>query len=378
MRYDLTIDQKLVKGDARKFLSKECDSTFVRSMAEDDVGDDPKLWKKMAELGWMGILVPEKYGESEMTFLEMAVLLFEMGYACLSSPFFSTAVVGVLTLLEAGTEDQKQALLPDVARGRRKLTLAWTEPYGNYSLTGIRTKAALKEGEYVLTGTKIFVPYAHVSDTIICAARTGEDKGKGEEGISLFLLDRASPALNVEVLRTISGEKLCEVRLEEVKVPSTNLLGKVHGGWPILKKILLKSAVAKCAEMSGGAEKALEMTVSYAKKREQFNRPIGGFQSIQHHCANMLTSVDTSKLMTFQSAWLIASGLPFENEASMTKVWVNESYRQLVSLGHQVMGGLGFMEEIDLQLYFKHAKASELAYGDATFHRELLAERMGL
>lgn len=378
MKYDLSVDQKLVKDSARGFFAKEWNSALTREMAEDHNGYEEDLWKKMAELGWMGLLVPKQYGHSEMTFIDMAVLLYEMGYARFPGPFFSTAVVGVLALLEAGNDEQKQRLLPGVATGKRKLTLGWNEPDGSYLPGGISTSAVLRDDHYVLSGTKLFVPDANIADTILCAARTDKREGSPENGISLFIIDRKSPGLGVELLKTFAGDKLCEVILDNVRVPRNYLLGKINQGWSVLRMVLKKASVAKCAEMSGGAQKVLEMIVDHAKKRIQFDRPIGSFQAVQHHCANMLTYVDTSTLMTYKAAWLISEGLPFEKEASMCKAWVSDFYRKLVALGHQVMGGTGFMEETDLQLYYKHAKASELAFGDACFHRELVAQELGL
>ncbi len=378
MKYDLSIEQKLLKDTAREFFSKEFDTTLVRQMAEDDRGYTVEHWKKMAELGWMGLLIPEQYAPFEMSFLDMAVFLYEMGYARFPGPFFSTVVLGVTTLLEAGNDHQKQDLLPGAARGERILTLAWTEPSGTYLANGISARADLHNDHYVLSGTKLFVPYAHIADTILCAARTDDSQGDSEEGISLFIVDGKSPGLGVEVLSTMAGDKLCEVTLNHVRISRENLLGERNQGWCVLKEVLLKAAVAKCAEMSGGARKVLEMVVDYAKKRVQFGRPIGSFQAIQHHCANILTYVDTSTFMTYHAGWRISEGLSFEKEASMCKAWVSDSYRKLVALGHQVMGGTGFMEETDLQLYFKHAKAAELAFGDGDFHREMVAERMGL
>lgn len=378
MRYDLSVDQKLVKDSAREFFATECDTQFVREMAEDDRGYSPEMWHKMAELGWMGILVPEAYAEFEMSFIDMAVLLYEMGYACFPGPFFTTSVVGVLTLLEAANEDQKQRLLPDLANGEKMLTLAWTEENGTYTEKGISTIAEQKGGQYVINGTKLFIPYANSADIIICAARTGEYQGEDNEGISLFLIEKESPGLTVETLQTLAGDKLCEVSLNQVEVLQESLLGEFNHAWPVLKRLLQKAAVAKCAEMSGGAQKVLEMVVDYAKKRVQFDRPIGSFQAVQHHCADILTYVETSAFMTYQAAWKISEGLPFEKEASMSKAWVSDVYRELLRLGHQVMGGIGFMEETDLQLYFKQAKAAELAYGDADYHRELVAQEIGL
>jgi 3-oxocholest-4-en-26-oyl-CoA dehydrogenase beta subunit len=378
MNYDLSSDQKLLKDSAREFFSKEFDTTLFREMVNDDKGYTEEHWKKMAELGWMGLLIPEKYADFEMSFLDMAVLLYEMGYACFPGPFFSTAVLGVITLLEAGSDAQKQKVLPELARGERILTLAWTEASGTYSANGISARADLQNDRYAISGTKLFVPYAHIADTILCAARTEEPQEDSGPGISLFIVDGKSRGLGVEVLNTMAGDKLCEVTLDKVRISRGNLLGECNQGWSVLKEVLLKAAVAKCAEMSGGAQKVLEMVIDHAKKRVQFGQPIGSFQAIQHHCANILTYVDTSKFMTYQAAWRISQGLPFEKEASMCKAWVSDSYRQLVALGHQVMGGIGFMEETDLQLYFKQAKAAEIAFGDADFHRELVADQIGL
>lgn len=378
MNYDLNVEQKLLKDSAREFFKKEYDSEFIREMAKDEKGYTDELWRKMAELGWMGLLVPEEYGDYQMTFLDMAVLLYEMGYACFTGPFFSSSVVGVLTILEAGNDEQKQKYLPDAAKGERILTLAWPEVNGTYAAKGISARAELKGDHYVLSGTKFFVPSANAADTIIFAMRTADDQGDDSAGISLFLVEGKSAGLHIEMLKTIAGEKQCEIILSNVKVPRANLLGQEGAGWPILKRVLQKSAVAKCAEMAGGAQKVLEMVVDHAKKRVQFDHPIGSFQAIQHHCADILTYVDTSTYITYQAAWKISEGLPFEMTASMCKLWVSDAYQNLVELGHQIMGGTGFMEETDLQLYYKQAKAAELAFGDADFHREMVAQEMGL
>lgn len=378
MNYDLKEEQQILKDAAHKFLAKECSGIFVREMMESDKGYTDELWHKMAKLGWTGLLFPEKYGGSEGSFLDLAVLLYEMGYVCLPGPFFSTVVLGGFTLLEAGSEDQKKNLFPGIIRGDRILTLAWNEIDGTYTPEGLSFRAELKGDHYVLSGTKLFVPDAHAADTIICAARTEKPGKDSEWGVSLFLVDGKSSGVAAHLLKTIAGDKQCEVTCNNVLVPKENLLGDLNQGWRVLKKVLKKAAVAKCAEMCGGAQRVLGMVIPYSKEREQFGRPIGSFQAIQHHCVNLLTYVDTSKFMTYQAAWRISQGLPFEKEASMCKAWVSDSYRRSVALGHQVMGGIGFMEEHDLQLYFKRAKAAELAFGDADFHRKIVAQQMGL
>ncbi len=371
MDYDLTEEQNILKESARRFLSERCPSNHVRAMAEDERGCTDDLWQKMAELGWMGLMIPEQYGGSGMDFLHLTVLLREMGYSCMPGPFFSTAVIGGLSILEGGSDAQKKELLPDLASGKLLTTLAWLEEDAVYTPEGIRLPAEKKKG-YTLSGTKLFVPDALGADIIICAARTG----KKPTDISLFLVDAQSSGVSITPLDTFAGDKQYAVAFDGVSVPEEKLLGKLNGGWPVLKKVLLMASVAKCAEMSGGAQRVMEMTVTYVKDRTQFGRPVGAFQAVQHHCSNMLTFVETIQFMTDQAAWLISEGLPFEKEASMCKAWVSDSYRRLVALGHQCIGGMGFMEEFDLQLYFKQAKVAEQMFGDADFHRELLAQEM--
>lgn len=374
MNYELNEDQRIIKESARRFLAETCSSDFVRKMAEDEKGFTPELWNGMAELGWMGLPFPEEYDGSGMGFLDLVVILTEMGHFCTPGPFFSTVVLGGLTVLEAATKEQKKAILPDVAAGKRFLTLAWMEEEGISEPKGIRMAAELRDGRYVLTGTKLFVPDAHVADTILCAARTG----KSPKAISLFLVDAKQPGIRITPLETLADDKQFEVFFDGVAVPESGLLGKAGKGWPILQNTLLRAAVGKCAEMDGASQKALDFAVTYAKDRVQFGKLIGTFQAIQQHCADMLTLADTIHFMTCHAAWKIAEGPPFEQEASMCKAWVSEAHRKLVGLAHQVLGGIGFMEEHDLQIYYRRAKAAEVFFGDADLHRERVAQAMGL
>jgi alkylation response protein AidB-like acyl-CoA dehydrogenase len=378
MNYDFNKTQKILKDEAHRFLAKECPSDFVREIAEDETGYSSKLWQKMAELDWMGIVIPEQYGGMGGNFLDLTVLLSEMGYHCMPGPFFATVVLGGLTILEAANDAHKADILPALCRGERLLSVAWVESGGTYVPDGIKLAAALQGEEYILSGTKLFVPYAHVADTLICAVRTGQLTDEKNAGLTLFLVDPKQKGIQIEPLDTMAGDKQSEVTFDNVSVSKDNLVGQPDQGWPALKKVLQMAAVAKCAEMIGGAQCAMDMAIPYVKGREQFGRPVGAFQAIQHHCANMLTYADTLKFMTYQAAWRISAGLPFEKEASMCKAWGSESYRKLVALAHQVIGGMGFMEEYDLQLYFKQAKAAEQILGDGDFHREMVAQEMGM
>jgi alkylation response protein AidB-like acyl-CoA dehydrogenase len=378
MDYELNKTQKILKDEAHRFLAKECPSDFVREMAADESGYSDKLWQKMAQLDWMGIMVPEQYDGMGGNFLDLTVLLSEMGYHCMAGPYFATVVLGGLVILEAANDAQKADILPALCRGEQLLTLAWVESDGTYVPDGIKLTAVLEGDQYLLNGIKLFVPYAHVADRLICVARTGSPSDEENTGISLFVVDAKQPGVGIEPLITMAADRQSEVTFDNVTVSKDNLLGRPDQGWPVLKKVLQMAAVAKCAEMIGGAQCAMDMAIPYVKGREQFGRPVGAFQAVHHHCANMLTYADTLKLMTYQAAWRISAGLPFEKEASMCKAWCSDSYRKLVALAHQVIGGMGFMEEYDLQLYFKHAKAAEQILGDADFHREWVAQEMGM
>jgi alkylation response protein AidB-like acyl-CoA dehydrogenase len=238
-------------------------------------------------------------------------------------------------------------------------------------------KAVHKGDSYVLKGTKLFVSDAHVADWLVCVARTSEGR-KPEDGITLFLVDARSPGIKYDVLKTIASDKQCEVAFNDVKISAGDVIGKTDHGWEVVDRTLRRAAVGKCIEMVGGAQAALEMTIQYAKDRVQFGRPIGSFQAVQHHCANMATDVDGSRMIAYEAAWMMSEGLLCAKEAAMAKAWVSDAYRRVVALGHQIHGGIGFTMDHDMQLYYRRAKAAELAYGDGDFHRESVAALMGI
>jgi len=373
MDFGLTEGQEMLRETARDFLTTACPKSLVREMAEDEHGHPLELWQKMSELGWMGVFIPEEYGGAGLSFLDLVVLLEEMGRACLPGPFFSTVVLGGSTVLKAGSEEQKQAILPRLAEGKLLLTLALTEEDATYAAEGIHTKATQTDDGFLIQGTKLFVLDAHLSDFVICAARTKETETP-EEGITLFLVDPKSPGVGCTPLKTIAGDKQCEVVFDNVSLPGTHVLGTPNEGWPILQRVLEKAVVARCAEMVGGARQVLEMTVAYAKERTAFGHPIGSFQAIQHYCADMLVDVDGCSLMTYSAAWRIGEGLPAAREVAMAKLLANEKCRRIAALGIQIHGAIGFTEEHDLPLYFKRAKAWEVSLGDTSFHLDRIAK----
>lgn len=371
MDYGLNEGQEMLRKSARDFLAAECPKNLVRQMAKDDKGYVPELWLKMAGLGWMGLAFPEKYGGTGGNFLDLAVLLEEMGRARLPGPFFSTVVLGGFTILEAGSENQKQELLQTMTEGNLMLTLAMNEPGKGFRTDNVAMKAITHGDKYAINGVKLFVPDAHIADYIICFA-------KAKEGNSLFLVDVKNAGVTSRVLKTIAGDKQCEVVFDNVAIPKQNVLGKLGKGQPQLEEILKKAVVARCCEMVGAAQLVLEMTVDYVKQRIQFGQPVGAFQAIQHHCANMMINVEASKVITYKAAWMLSEKLSCAKEVSMAKAWVSDSFTRVSLLAHQCMGGVAFVEDHDLPLYSKWAKVAEVAFGHGDFHRELVAQELGL
>jgi alkylation response protein AidB-like acyl-CoA dehydrogenase len=375
MDFDFSEVQEMLRKDARRFFIEKCPKTYVRKMEKNEKGFTPDLWKDMAGLGWMGLVFPEKYGGLNMTFLELAVLLEEMGRACLPGPYFSAVFLGGLPILEAGTEEQKHEFLPKIASGEMIVTMALTERSGTYEPSGIETRATPQGDNYIINGTKLFVIDAHLADYMIVVARSAPGRSRG---ISLFLVDARSPGVESTVLKTIASDRQCKVVFNKVAVSKKNLLSKLNHGWPLVERVLLLAAAGKCAEMIGGAQQVLEMTVDYAKQRVQFGRPIGAFQAIQHHCASMAIDVEGSRFITYQATWMLSQNMPCNKEISMAKAWVSDAYRRVVALGHQVHGAIGFTKDHDMQLYFRRAKAGEVLFGDGDYHREKVAQALTL
>ena len=372
MDFDLNEQQEMLKTAARDFLSKECSKALVRDMVQDERGYPPELWRKMAELEWLGLIFPEEYGGLSGNFLDLTVLLEEMGRACLPSPFFSTVVQSGLFIVNAGSNEQKQDLLPRIAEGKVITTLALTEPGATYDAASVEAEAKGDSDDYIINGTKLFIPDAHIADQIICIARTRKG-AVPEEGITAFLVDGKSPGISCTVLKTIAGDKLCEVIFNKVRVPKKNIVGELDQSWAPLEKTLQQATLAKCAEMVGGAQKVLEMSADYTKERIVFGRPLGSFPVIQHYVANMMMDVDGSRFLTYEAAWKLSEVLPCTMEIHMAKAWVSDAYRRVTALGQQIFGGVGFIEDHDMPLYFRRAKAAELTLGDASFHREQVA-----
>lgn len=372
----LNEEQEMIRQMARDFLRNECSPAFVRAMEEDPQGYSPEMWKSMAELGWMGLPFPEEHGGFGNSFLDLCILVEEQGRFRLPAPFFSTVVLCGLPIARFGRDDQKKELLGSIANGERIMAYADTEPGASWDASGIRLKAASADGGgYRLEGTKLFIPYAHVADNLLVAARTG---GPGEDGLTLFIVDARAAGISYEPLKTIGSDHQQKITFEGVRVFDNNILGKKDGGGEIVRAINEWGAAAKCAEMVGGAKRVLEMSLEYARQRVQFGHPIGTFQAVQHHCANMALDVEGSQFIAYEAIWRLSEGMDASTEVSMAKAWVSEAYQRVCTLGHQIHGAIGFTKDHDMQLFFRHARASELAFGDGDYHRERVARRLEL
>ena len=379
MDIGFTEEQELLRETARRFLERECDTRFVRERMAEPAAVTGEFWRKLAAQGWLGIVYPEEDSGSGLGLVDLVVLMEEMGRAVMPGPFLSTALLGGSAIAEAGTPAQRRQWLPQIAAGGAKAALAWTEPNLRWDAAGIALLAREAGGGFTLSGTKLFVGDAHLADILVVAART-RDASRMEDGISLFLVPKNAPGLEITTLPTIDEtRKQCEVRLDNVPLPGSALLGEIHRGWAPLSRVIARAIVALAAEMCGGAQQVLDMTVAYAKIRIAFGKPIGSYQGVKHQAADMLVAVENAKSLTYYAAWAVDQNL---NEAplavSMAKAAASDMARQVAGTGIQLHGGIGMTWEHDLQLYFKRAKASEVAFGDATWHRERVAQLMRL
>jgi alkylation response protein AidB-like acyl-CoA dehydrogenase len=371
-----TETQEILKKMARDFLTTECPKTLVRKLEQSEEGYSPEVWKKMAELGWMGLIIPEEYGGMGYTFQDLIVLLEEIGRNILPGPLIAT-ITSAFLILEAGTEEQKKELLPKIAQGELILTTALLEGEGVFDASGITVKATPKGDDFVIDGTKLFVEMAHVANHIICVTRT-KDSTAPEKGITLFIVDSKATGISYEVMPTTAADKLCEVRFNNVTVPKKNIIGKIDEGWPIVEMMLRKGAIAKCAESLGAIETCVEMTVAYSKERVQYDRPIGAFQALQHKMADMWTAMETSRYLIYEAAWMESEGLPCAKEASMAKAYVNEVYKDVSKWAVRLHGAIATSADHDIPFYYRRSKAADIAFGGTDFHREIVAQKIGL
>ncbi len=376
MDFGLSEEQEILRKVAREFLKNACPESFVREMENDERGYSPTLWHKIADLGWLGLAFPKECGGTEGSILDLTILYEEMGRTMFPSPHLSTVVLCGNTILAAGNNAQKTEFLPQITRGDLILAIALTEPSGSWDPEGITVRATADRDEYVIDGIKLFVHDAHIADYILCVTRT-KDGATPEDGITLFLVDAKSPGLSYTILETIAGDKQSEVVFDKVRVPRKNMLGKLHGGWAPLWKVLQQGAVLLCAETVGAGWRLLELTVDYAKTRVQFDLPIGINQYVQDHCVQLLAEVSGMEWVTHQAAWKLSENLPCNSEVAIAKAWTSDAHVRACWRAHQVLSGVGQTTKHGLlPLYSRRAKVAQIYLGDSTYWRRKIAQQI--
>lgn len=379
MDFAFNEEQNELRSMAESFLEEYSSSKKVREAMVSERGYDTEVWNKIgSELCWTSVLVPEAYGGLGLSWVEVVALMEKMGESLLCSPFFSTVCLAGSLIQIAGSEAQKQSYLSKIAQGELMATLAYTEANGHWDATGIEAIARQDGTDYVLRGRKRYVLDGNSAEILIVAAR--REGSRGEEGVSLFVVPATAAGVHRKALPTMDQTRpQAEIEFDSVRVPAFALLGAEGAGWPALKKALQFAAIALAAEQVGGAQKCLDLAVAYAKERIQFGRPIGSFQSIKHKCADMMVRVESARSGVYYAACVAAEdGAELASASSLAKASASDAYFQNAADAIQIHGGVGFTWEYDVHLYFKRAKSSETLFGDASYHRELVAKAIGL
>jgi len=370
MNFAFSEEQEELRRSVRRFLQEKSPSSEVRRLMETTEGFDQAVWEQMAnQLGLQALAIPEEYGGAGFTHVELTVVFEEMGSALLCAPYYSTVALVANALLSSGDESAKKDFLPGIAEGTTKATLALTEDSGRWDVEAVELEAT-GGPDWKLNGSKMYVIDGHTADLILVVART-------PKGLSLFAVEGTAAGLVRTPLATMDQTRK-QARLE-FSSTSAHLIGTEGEAGPVITKTLDLAAVALAAEQVGGAQRCLDMSVDYAKTRIQFVRPIGSFQAIKHKCADMLLEVESAKSAAYYAGWAAAEDsdeLPVV--ASLAKSYCSEAYFHAAAENIQIHGGIGFTWEHDAHLYFKRAKTSELLLGDPSYHRELLAQRIGI
>lgn len=360
--------QALFQETLRRFVERECTRDVVRRLESDPLGYAPEHWRRMADLGWLGLLAPDDEAERAVGLVLLAHVIEALGAAALPSPLFATVVEAGSLIATAGDAEQRRHWLPAIAAGRALLAAAVQEPGPELAAEHVRTQARATPDGFALSGTKLFVPYAHVAEVLICLARTGD----APEALTLFLVPRAATGLRLTRLRTTTGEPQFAVEFDGVAVPRTALLGPLHGAWPHILGTLDRVAALRSAELVGLGQRALDLTLAFVRERVQFDRPIGSFQAVHHHCADMYRDIEQVRVLTAQAIARLAQGRPACREVSLAKVKASETIPRVLSMAHQLHGGVGFYTDYPLEMLYRRVMAAQVAGGSAMWHRRRL------
>ncbi len=366
MDLELSEEQEMLREMVRGVCSAYAPTDVVRDLEDDATGYPADLWKQLAELDVIGLLIPTEHGGSGMTALEGAVVYEEFGRSLAPSPHFVSAVMSAGVLLRAGSPEQQSSLLPRIATGEIVMTTAWLEPHHGFGPEGIALTAKPDGDGVVLDGTKWHVPYAQSADGYVVLARS-------DAGVDLFTVDSDTEGITLQQQQTIAADTQYAVTFEGVRVSESSRIGAAGTGWDTWHAAMLDGIVLLAAQAVGGARFALDMTVQYAKDRQQFDKPLGAFQAISHYLADASTTVEGATILVREAAWARANDRPIDLLAPMAKLFACETFRDVTAMGHQVHGGMGFTVECDMQMYFRRAKQLQVSWWNDRYLEELIA-----
>jgi len=353
-------EQEMLRETVRGVCATTSPLSVVRELEDDPIGYSPELWKQLAHLDLIGLQLPEEYGGSGMTALESVVLYEEFGRSLAPSPHFVSSILSGAALVHAGTDEQKQEWLPRLVTGEVILTPAWLEPENGFGPRGVQVRAVPDGDGYVITGTKRHVSFARAATALIVLARTGDGLGD----VDLFLVDRSADGVRLTQQMTIASDTQYRVDLEGVRVTDADRIGAPGTGWATWDTVMHDGIIMAGAQAVGGAQYAMEITVQYAKDRQQFDKPLGAFQALAHYLADAVTNLDGAEQLVHEAAWAGASGRPVDRLAPMAKLFAGQTFRDVTAMAQQVFGGIGFTLEFDIQLYFRRAKQQQLMWAN--------------
>ncbi len=369
MDLDFTEEHEMLRDMVRGVCAEYSPLEVVRECENDERGYPKALWEQLVELGLVGILIPEEYGGQGQTLLEAAIVYEEFGRSLAPVPHFHSAVLCAGALAIAGSEAQKKEWLPGIASGERILTPAWLEPRNGFGPKGVQLRAEPDGDGFVLSGTKMHVNFARVADRLLVLARTGD----GLEDVDLFIVDPNASGVTLSQRFNLGSETTFRVDFEGVRVSEADRIGAAGSGWTTWNTVMLDGIVLAAAQAAGGAKAALEMTIDFAKTREQFGKPLGAFQSISHYLADAATQIEGGSTLVYDAAWSRSIGKDTKLIAPLAKLFMCHAYRDVTAMCQQVWGGVGFTIEYDIQLYFRRAKQLQMSWWDDRYLGELVA-----
>jgi len=362
-------EQEMLRETVRGVCATTSPLSVVRELEDDPIGYSPDLWKQLAHLDLIGLQLPEEFGGSGMSTIESVVLYEEFGRSLAPSPHFVSSILCGGVLARAGSQAQKEEWLPRIVTGEAVLTPAWLEPENGFGGKGVQLRAVVDGDHVVLTGTKRHVAFASAATRLVVLARTGD----APTDVDLFIVDPTASGVTLTQQMSISSDTQYRVDLDQVRVPSADRIGAEGSGWPTWNAVMHEAIILAGAQAVGGAQYAMDITVQYAKDRQQFDKPLGAFQALAHYLADATTAVDGAEVLVHEAAWARSEGRSVAKLAPMAKLFACNTFRDVTATAQQIFGGIGFTVEFDIQLYFRRAKQLQISWWDTRYLEELVA-----